>query len=84
MHSPNHLTLNLHGICSRDALDMAVIEQDKALKMRQAEKKAARKRDAVCLEQGVPPEEIQRRNSMFLKRRIQDAQIHHLEDVVGK
>jgi len=65
-------------------LDMAVIEQNKALKMRQAEKKAARKRDAVSLEQGVSPEEIQRKNSMFLKRRIQHARIHNLADVVGK
>ena len=65
-------------------LDMALIEQNKALEMRQAEKKAARKRDVVSLEQGVSPEEIQRKNSMFLKRRIQRARIHNLADVVGE
>jgi hypothetical protein len=65
-------------------LGMAGIVQNKALKMRQAEKKAARKQDVVSLEQGVSPEEIQRKNSMFLKRRIQRARIHNLADVVGE
>lgn len=63
---------------------MANAEYEKALKMRKAEKEAARRRDAVRMEEGVSPEEIQRENSMFSRKRIQSARIHNLAEIVGK
>ena len=63
---------------------MAEIEHGKALEMRKAEKEAARRRDAARLEEGISPEDIQRENSMFSRKRIQNARIHNLAEIVGK
>lgn len=51
--------------------------------MRKAEKIAARNGDAARLEQGVAPEKIQRKNSIFSEKRIQDAPIQNLLEIVG-
>ena len=63
---------------------MDVLAQVRALKMRQAEKEAARRRDAVRIEEGASPAEIQHQNSMFSRQRIRNARIHNLAEIVGK
>lgn len=63
---------------------MAIIAPEQVIQNRQAEKQASRRRDAVRLKQGVNPEEIQKKNSVFNAEVVKSAKIHNLADIVGK